>query len=210
MVLSLALTAAKNGALPPAMLQVVSPFRARMEQLGQLGKGGFRSVVAVRRFFAFCAAASMDPSVVGLKPDAVLRPYDTVPGGTPSGELPPQAAAGTYLNRSTCATFRFDEVSGTGGPATPESSLRGSDYEAFARMAGAFNTSFFTDPAAAATSKAAAAGLKQYLLPPTFYMSERFDAVVDETHARVCEALQQLYDAHKAEYGWADRPLVIN
>eukprot|EP00878_Enallax_costatus_P007622 GHUV01007981.1.p1 GENE.GHUV01007981.1~~GHUV01007981.1.p1 ORF type:complete len:298 (+),score=73.54 GHUV01007981.1:1660-2553(+) len=36
-----------------------------------------------------------------------------------------------------------------------------------------------------------------------------FDAVVDEAHAKLVEAMQQLYDKYKGEYGWADRPLVI-
>jgi hypothetical protein len=34
-------------------------------------------------------------------------------------------------------------------------------------------------------------------------------ATVDKVHAQVMEALQQLYDRHKASYGWADRPLSI-
>ncbi|KXZ52943.1 hypothetical protein GPECTOR_8g318 [Gonium pectorale] len=37
-----------------------------------------------------------------------------------------------------------------------------------------------------------------------------FEAVVDETHKRVCDELQRMYDTHKAEYGWQDRPLVIH
>ncbi|GFR45617.1 hypothetical protein Agub_g7024 [Astrephomene gubernaculifera] len=39
---------AGGGGLPPALLQMVSPFRARLEHRGRLGKGGFGSVVAVR------------------------------------------------------------------------------------------------------------------------------------------------------------------
>jgi diacylglycerol O-acyltransferase 2, plant len=39
----------------------------------------------------------------------------------------------------------------------------------------------------------------------------RFHAVVDETHARVVEALQQLYERNRATYdaAWAGRPLSI-
>ncbi len=29
------------------------------------------------RFFAFCAAAALDPNLLGLKPTAVLQPYNT-------------------------------------------------------------------------------------------------------------------------------------
>lgn len=36
-----------------------------------------------------------------------------------------------------------------------------------------------------------------------------FDQEVDRVHAQVVAALQDLYDRHKASYGWADRPLVI-
>lgn len=36
-----------------------------------------------------------------------------------------------------------------------------------------------------------------------------FDAQVDATHATVVKELQALYDRHKAEYGWQDRPLSI-
>ena len=36
-----------------------------------------------------------------------------------------------------------------------------------------------------------------------------FEAAVDRVHAQVVDALQALYDRHKASYGWADRPLVI-
>ena len=39
--------------------------------------------------------------------------------------------------------------------------------------------------------------------------AEGFEAAVEEAHGRVVEALQGLYDRHKAEYGWGDRPLVI-
>lgn len=38
---------------------------------------------------------------------------------------------------------------------------------------------------------------------------EAFNAAVDEAHAALVEAMQQLYDKYKGEYGWADRPLVI-
>jgi hypothetical protein len=38
---------------------------------------------------------------------------------------------------------------------------------------------------------------------------EGFEAAVEETHGRVVVALQGLYDRHKDEYGWGDRPLVI-
>eukprot|EP00879_Flechtneria_rotunda_P014757 GHRR01015421.1.p1 GENE.GHRR01015421.1~~GHRR01015421.1.p1 ORF type:complete len:285 (+),score=59.03 GHRR01015421.1:1233-2087(+) len=37
----------------------------------------------------------------------------------------------------------------------------------------------------------------------------RFNKTVDEIHAKVIAELQGLYDRHKASYGWADRPLVI-
>ncbi|EFJ51720.1 hypothetical protein VOLCADRAFT_103356 [Volvox carteri f. nagariensis] len=116
------------------------------------------------RFFAFCSTAATDPAKVGLKPDAVLRPYDTNPGGT-QPELPPVPAAGSFIGRSTAANFRFDVLDGT---AKSDSALHGTDYEAFTKMAAAFNSRFFGD---AATSKAAAAGMKHYLLPPTFYMT---------------------------------------
>ncbi|KAF6266346.1 diacylglycerol acyltransferase [Scenedesmus sp. NREL 46B-D3] len=36
-----------------------------------------------------------------------------------------------------------------------------------------------------------------------------FAAAVDDAHARLVEAMQVLYDKYKAEYGWADRPLLI-
>jgi hypothetical protein len=38
---------------------------------------------------------------------------------------------------------------------------------------------------------------------------EAFKKAVDEVHARVVTAVQELYDRHKAEYGWENRPLVI-
>ncbi|GIL93332.1 hypothetical protein Vretifemale_20740 [Volvox reticuliferus] len=38
----------------------------------------------------------------------------------------------------------------------------------------------------------------------------KYEEVINEVHKRVCDALQQMYDDHKAEYGWADRPLMIN
>ncbi|KAG1673426.1 hypothetical protein FOA52_002191 [Chlamydomonas sp. UWO 241] len=37
-----------------------------------------------------------------------------------------------------------------------------------------------------------------------------FDAEVDRVHALVVSELQALYDRHKAEYGWANRPLVLH
>lgn len=36
-----------------------------------------------------------------------------------------------------------------------------------------------------------------------------FAAAVDEAHGKLVEAMQQLYDKYKGEYGWADRPLII-
>jgi 2-acylglycerol O-acyltransferase 2 len=36
-----------------------------------------------------------------------------------------------------------------------------------------------------------------------------FEATVDKVHKQVLDALQELYDRHKASYGWADRPLQI-
>ena len=36
-----------------------------------------------------------------------------------------------------------------------------------------------------------------------------FEATVDRVHQQVIEALQDLYDRHRAEYGWEDRPLSI-
>lgn len=36
-----------------------------------------------------------------------------------------------------------------------------------------------------------------------------FAAAVDEAHAALVEAMQQLYERHCTEYGWAERPLVI-
>ncbi len=41
-------------------------------------------------------------------------------------------------------------------------------------------------------------------------MWPQFEATVDKVHAQVCDALQAMYDRHKAEYGWDDRPLIIN
>eukprot|EP00878_Enallax_costatus_P018901 GHUV01019924.1.p1 GENE.GHUV01019924.1~~GHUV01019924.1.p1 ORF type:complete len:310 (+),score=63.74 GHUV01019924.1:533-1462(+) len=38
---------------------------------------------------------------------------------------------------------------------------------------------------------------------------EAFSKAVDEVHAKVVDAVKGLYDRHKAEYGWEDRPLVI-
>ncbi|GLI66396.1 hypothetical protein VaNZ11_010188 [Volvox africanus] len=38
----------------------------------------------------------------------------------------------------------------------------------------------------------------------------KYEEVINEVHKHVCDALQKLYDNHKTEYGWADRPLVIN
>jgi hypothetical protein len=37
-----------------------------------------------------------------------------------------------------------------------------------------------------------------------------FEAEVDRVHALVMSELQALYDRHKAEYGWKERPLVIH
>jgi hypothetical protein len=37
-----------------------------------------------------------------------------------------------------------------------------------------------------------------------------FDAEVDRVHGLVLAALQKMYDDHKAEFGWSQRPLVIN
>eukprot|EP00873_Tetraselmis_striata_P020064 jgi/Tetstr1/440328/TSEL_028665.t1 len=37
-----------------------------------------------------------------------------------------------------------------------------------------------------------------------------FDATVDKVHQQLVDAMQQLYDNHKAMYGWADKPLVID
>ncbi|GLC45911.1 hypothetical protein PLESTF_000711500 [Pleodorina starrii] len=38
----------------------------------------------------------------------------------------------------------------------------------------------------------------------------KYEEVVSEVHKRVIDALQKMYDDHKEEYGWKDRPLVIN
>eukprot|EP00775_Hariotina_reticulata_P011003 gene11003-11157_t len=38
---------------------------------------------------------------------------------------------------------------------------------------------------------------------------EAFQKAVDELHAQVVAAMQDLYDRHKAKYGWENRPLVI-
>ncbi|PNW88067.1 hypothetical protein CHLRE_01g012800v5 [Chlamydomonas reinhardtii] len=154
------------------------------------GRYNLRTAQAVDyadRFFAFCSAAALDPKSMGLPVDTVLQPQ-TVTAAAASSQgaaafEPP--AAGAVVPRSVAATFRFDELEGggagttgrmaggTGGggssdPYSGGSSLRGTDYEAFVRTAGAFNSRFFGD---ASSSKAAAAGLKQYLLPPTFYMT---------------------------------------
>ena len=45
--------------------------------------------------------------------------------------------------------------------------------------------------------------------PPPPATNNHRQATVDAVHARVLEALQALYDRHKASYGWADRPLSI-
>eukprot|EP00877_Chromochloris_zofingiensis_P005689 jgi/Chrzof1/15120/Cz09g27290.t1_DGAT2D[v5.2] len=39
--------------------------------------------------------------------------------------------------------------------------------------------------------------------------SPEFEATVDKVHDQVVNALQDLYDRHKASYGWQDRPLEI-
>lgn len=36
-----------------------------------------------------------------------------------------------------------------------------------------------------------------------------FAAAVDDAHARMIDAMQELYDKYKGMYGWQDRPLVI-
>eukprot|EP00455_Lapot_gusevi_P046131 TRINITY_DN6023_c0_g1_i1.p1 TRINITY_DN6023_c0_g1~~TRINITY_DN6023_c0_g1_i1.p1 ORF type:complete len:134 (-),score=26.19 TRINITY_DN6023_c0_g1_i1:210-611(-) len=36
-----------------------------------------------------------------------------------------------------------------------------------------------------------------------------FKSYVDSVHAQVIESLQRLYERHRAEFGWADKPLVI-
>jgi hypothetical protein len=36
-----------------------------------------------------------------------------------------------------------------------------------------------------------------------------FDSYVDSLHATFTTELEALYYRHRAEYGWADRPLVI-
>ena len=36
-----------------------------------------------------------------------------------------------------------------------------------------------------------------------------FESTVDEVHQAFMAALQDLYDRHRGEYGWAHRPLVI-
>jgi hypothetical protein len=38
---------------------------------------------------------------------------------------------------------------------------------------------------------------------------EAFSKAVDEVHALVVAAMRDLYDRHKANYGWEDRPLSI-
>lgn len=39
--------------------------------------------------------------------------------------------------------------------------------------------------------------------------SPDFEKTVDAVHAAVVRGTQELYDRHKATYGWADRPLSI-
>ncbi|KAG2444348.1 hypothetical protein HXX76_001104 [Chlamydomonas incerta] len=151
------------------------------------GRYNLRTAQAVDyadRFFAFCSAAALDPKSMGLPADTQLQPQTVAASsnhGTAAFEPPP---AGAVVPRSVAATFRFEELDGTGpgttgrmtggtggGSSDPyggSSSLRGTDYEAFVRTAGAFNSRFFSE---ASSSKATAAGMKQYLLPPTFYMT---------------------------------------
>lgn len=38
---------------------------------------------------------------------------------------------------------------------------------------------------------------------------EAFKTAVDEVHAQVVTAMQELYDRYKVNYGWENRPLVI-
>lgn len=45
---------------------------------------------------------------------------------------------------------------------------------------------------------------------PSLLLSSQYEQVVDDIHRRVCDALQKLYDDHRAEYGWSDRALVIH
>ncbi|GFR52359.1 hypothetical protein Agub_g14917 [Astrephomene gubernaculifera] len=189
-----------------------------------------RAVEYVDKFFSFCATAARNPSLVGLKPDAVLQPYHNNGNGSANHQLPEVPAAGSFIGRSTAANFRFDELQEGGlasspsartgriGPATAtsptspaslEAALRGSDYEAFVRCSSAFNDLFFGSsseggaageggrqpevlpPAAimgaagvmnlsgrgfgtvagGGTWSSGGGGLKQYLLPPTFYMT---------------------------------------
>lgn len=109
----------------------------------------------------------------------VARALPTIPLREPCASATIEAACNllhmlpTVLFGVICRTTgRMAGGTGGGGSSDPYSggsSLRGTDYEAFVRTAGAFNSRFFGD---ASSSKAAAAGLKQYLLPPTFYMSE--------------------------------------
>lgn len=37
----------------------------------------------------------------------------------------------------------------------------------------------------------------------------RFDKAVDEIHARVVAEITRVYNEHKEEFGWADRPLEV-
>ena len=53
--LSAALSAAASGSLPQPLLQLLSPFSSRLENLGHVGKGGFGSVIAARRCVGRCA-----------------------------------------------------------------------------------------------------------------------------------------------------------
>jgi hypothetical protein len=46
-------------------------------------------------------------------------------------------------------------------------------------------------------------------IAPQACMCERVVTTHAHTHAQVVAALQELYDRHKAAYGWADRPLSI-
>ena len=36
-----------------------------------------------------------------------------------------------------------------------------------------------------------------------------FEATVDKLHAQLVSELQDLYNRHRGEYGWGDRPLEI-
>ena len=37
----------------------------------------------------------------------------------------------------------------------------------------------------------------------------RFDQAVDEFHKRMMEGIREVYEKHKSEYGWENRPLLI-